>query len=406
MTWGAAASATVEDARSAVLEALIGPVSEEVAVDGASGRVSAESLTASSPWPAFDRARSDGVAIRAADLDGACEARPVALGVEGESGPGEPPGRLAPGTGWRVRAGAAMPKGADAVVAIEDLRDEGASAVFVRTVGAGSGVEPAGSDVPEGVPLLEQGEVVSPRRAALLTALGFASLQVYRRPRVAILVTGSEHAPRAGVQPSNGVLLARLVEEGGGAVTRLESRPDDEAVIARWLLDSAPSDLVLTSGGTGRSAADRMPAALGLAGAEPLFRGLAVRPGHTTLAARLGVRPLVALPGTPAAAAVAFELLVRPALRHLLGGPAEPETWELPLTAAIPAGRPGRRMVWGRLRWAGASLAVEPLLGPVAGPSLAAAVGDALVDLPDGGRPAPLGSDVTVLLAGPHLPVR
>jgi molybdopterin molybdotransferase len=299
-----------------------------------------------------------------------------------------------------------MPKGADAVVAIEDLRDECASAWFVRTVGAGSGVEPAGSDVPAGALLLEQGEVVSPRRAALLAALGFASVQVHRRPRVAILVTGSEHAPGAGVPPSNGVLLAGLVEEAGGAVTRLEWCPDDEAVIAQWLLEPAPSDLVLTSGGTGRSAADRMPAALGLAGAEPLFRGLAVRPGHTTLAARLGVRPVVALPGTPAAAAVVFELLVRPALRRLKGVTPGPETWELSLTAAIPAGRPGRRMVWGCLRWTGASLAVEPLLGPAAGPTLAAALGDVLVDLPDGGSPVPLGSGVTVFLAGSHLPAR
>lgn len=404
--WSAAAPASVEDARRAVMGGLPAAVSEGVTVDRAIGLAVAARVTASSPWPAFDRARVDGVAVRAADLAGACEARPLALGVDGESGPGELPGQLAPGTGWRVRTGAAMPKGADAVVALEGLRDEGASAVFVRKVDAGSGVELAGSDVPAGALLLEPGEVVSPRRAALLAVLGFASVQAYRRPRVAILVTGSEHAPRAGVPPSNGVLLARLVEEAGGVVSRLDSCPDDEVVIARWLLEPAPSDLVLTSGGTGRSAADRMPAALALAAAEPLFRGLAVRPGHTTLAACLRGCPVVALPGTPAAAAVVFELLARPALRRLLGAEPEPETWVLPLITAIPAGRPGRRMVWGRLHRTGASLAVEPLLGPAVGPTLAAALGDVLVDLPDGGHPTPPSSPVTVLVAGPHPMIR
>ena len=246
-------------------------------------------------------------------------ARPRALAVEGESGAGRAAGRLAEGTGWRVRTGAAMPIGADAVVAVEDAVDEGDEVLVVREVVAGSGVEPAGSDVPAGAALLAPGDLLTPRLAALLAALGFASVQVFRRPRVAILVTGSEYAPGAGAGPSNGVLLAGLVEEAGGEVARLESCPDDEGVIARWLLDSPPCDLILTSGGTGRSAADRMPAALGLAAAEPLFQGLAVRPGHTTLAARLGGYPVVALPGTPGAAAVVFELLVRPALRRLQG---------------------------------------------------------------------------------------
>jgi molybdenum cofactor synthesis domain-containing protein len=267
---------------------------------------------------------------------------------------------------------------------------------------AGSGVEPAGSDVPAGAALAEPGDLLTPRLVALLAAMGVASVGVFRRPRVAILVTGNEHDPRAGVVPSNGVLLAGLVEEAGGEVARLESCPDDEGIIARRLLDSLPCDLILTSGGTGRSAADRLPAALALAGTEPLFRGLAVRPGHTTLAARLGGCPVVALPGTPAAAAVVFELLVRPALRRLQGAASQPQTWVLPLTAAIPAGRPGRRMVWGRLRRTNGSLAVEPLLAPTWGPTLAAAHGDVLVDLPDGGCPTPPDSSVAVLPAGPH----
>lgn len=404
--WCAAMPASVEDARQAVVGVLPATVSEGVTVDRAIGRISAASVTASSPWPALDRARVDGVAVRAADTAGACEARPLVLVVAGESGPGEPAGRLSAGMGWRVRTGAAMPVGADAVVPVEDLRDEGERALLARRVVAGSGVEPAGNDVPAGAPLLEPGELLTPRRAALVAAMGIVSVQVSRRPRVAILVTGSEYDPAAGVAPSNGVMLAGLVDEAGGAVSRLGSCPDDERIIARALLESLPCDLVLTSGGTGRSAADRMTAALGLAGAEPLFRGLAVRPGHTTLAAHLGGCPVVALPGTPAAAAVVFELLVRPVLRRLQGRTSEPETWELPLTAGIPAGRPGRRMVWGRLCRTGASVAVEPLLGPAVGPTLAAALGDVLLDLPDGGHPTPPGSPVAVLVANPYPVIR
>lgn len=404
-SWRSATGASVEEARLAVLATLAKPRVEEVAVDVAIGRTAATGLSAPTPWPACDTARLDGVAVRAADLDGACVARPRALIVCGETGPGEAAGRLAGGTAWRVRTGAPMPSGADAVVPAEEVRDEGECVILAREIGVGSGVEPESCDVPAGTRLLTPGDTVSPRLAALLLALGIASVRVFHRPRVAIIVTGSEHHPEPGVAPSNGLMLAGLVREAGGTVSSLGTCPDVAGTMARTLLGSLPCDLVLTSGGTGRSAADRMPAALELAGAEPLFRGLAVRPGHTTMAARLKGCPVLALPGVPAAAAVVFELLARPALSHLLGtAPVPPR--ELPLAAGISAGRPGRRMVWGRLGGTVAAPAIEPLLEPACGPTLAAALGDVLLDLPDGGQHTPIGSLVIVLPAGPQSAVR
>jgi len=403
--WRSATGASVEEARLAVLAALATPRVEEVALDVAVGRMAATGLSAPSAWPARDTARLDGVAVRAADLDGASVARPRVLVVLGETGPGEAAGRLSEGTAWRVRTGAPMPDGADAVVPAEDVGDEGESVMVARAVRAGYGVEPEGCDVPAGTRLLVPGGAISPRMAALLLAFGIASVRVFHRPRVAIIVTGSEYDPGTGITPSNGPMLAGLVREAGGTVSSLGTCPDVASTLARTLLGSLPCDLVLTSGGTGRSAADRVPAAFELARAEPLFRGLAARPGHTTMAARLEGCPVLALPGVPAAAAVVFELLVRPALCHLLGtSPLPPR--ELPLAAAIPAGRPGRRMVWGRLGGTAASPAIEPLVGPSWGPSLAAALGDVLVDIPDGGQPTPLGSLVVVLPAGLSSAVR
>jgi len=258
----------------------------------------------------------DGWAVRAEDGRGA-------LRVAGECPAGHAPaGGLGPGEAFRISTGALLPSGADAVVRREDGREIGDRLLVEVAVAAGAHVRPRGDDVTAGECLLATGTVVAAHEASVIAAAGHAGAHCLPRPRVAFATTGDELvAPGTEVPPacrieSNLAGLAAQAAAAGAVVGRHVHLPDEPAATREGLaalLEDEP-DVLVTVGGISVGRHDHVGEALERLEARWAFRGVAMRPGHPAGVAVRGPTVVVALPGNPAAASVAFHVLGRAVL--------------------------------------------------------------------------------------------
>jgi putative molybdopterin biosynthesis protein len=336
--------------------------SETVSLSQALHRVLAAPVTAPADVPGFDRSSVDGFAVRAEDTIGASEGRPKTLRLNPEIlTPGTVPEiAVRPGTATLIATGGMLPRGADAVVMVEHTEardDSGAIVIDVRRpAGPGQLIAFAGNDMARGETALRAGQVITSREIGMLAALGVASVEVWRRPRVAIISTGDEIvAPGAPIRPgavydSNAAILAAAVEEAGGTPVPLGIGPDDEAVLSRLVDDGlVTADIVVMSGGTSKGAGDLCYRAIARFD-DPgiVVHGVALKPGKPLCLAVTGGKPIIILPGFPTSAIFTFHEFVAPVIRAFAGLP--PETSErrnavLPLRIASEQGRTEYLMV-------------------------------------------------------------
>ena len=319
------------------------------------GRVTARAVLSREESPNADLAAMDGYAVRAAELRDAAVEAPRRLHVigsvaAGDAAPKGPP-LAAAGGAVRIATGALLPAGCDTVLPLEQVSETDDGIEVAAPAPLGANVRRTGEDHRPGDVVLEAGRGIRPSHVLLLANLGCAEVEVVRRPRVAVLATGSEVVEdlslplRPGqVRNSNAryllSALAALECEAGSAGT-VSDRPEAVSGALRRLLESAsPADLIVTIGGVSRGASDFVPAALEALGAEFLFRGVALRPGKPVLCARLpGSGTLVfGLPGNPLAVLATFRALVVPCLRTLQGLPPEPPV--MAVLGAEVCGRP------------------------------------------------------------------
>jgi molybdopterin molybdotransferase len=323
-------------------------------------RVLAHDVKARIAVPAHANAAMDGYAFAAASMsNGGTELtlRSVGVALAGRPFAGD----VRPGEAIRIMTGAALPAGCDTVVPIEHVRIDGPAAEGGRVTLAPDAVRPgahvrqAGEDVAPGRTALAAGTWLRPAHIGLLAALGETEVAVVRRPRVAVFSSGDELVPPGQPLPpgcihdSNRLTLLAAAKRLGAEVLDLGWVPDEPAALAA-VLDRAvqqQADLVLTSGGISIGDADHTRRVLATAGAIEHWQ-LAMRPGRPFVFGRLhgggnAVGPwIMALPGNPVAALVAFYVLVRPALHTLMGtDPAPPPALHAVCTTAI-AKRPGR----------------------------------------------------------------
>lgn len=316
------------EARARVLAAVVPLPAEEIPLAAARGRVLAADAVAPHELPSFDNSAMDGFALRAADLASASASAPVTLPVVAVV----PAGRVAPrplaaGEAMRIMTGAAIPPGADSVLAFEDVeRLEAPERVrAARPPRPGEHIRRAGEDVRAGETVLTAGRALSAHDLALLASLGATHVAVGRRPRVAIVSTGDELVepgeplPAGAIRDSNRAMLAMLCEEAGAEVTstrRAGDRPAEVAHALRVALETA--DVALSIGGVSAGDFDPVKQSLGALGEVELWR-VAMRPGKPQAFGTPGGRLFYGLPGNPASVACVFEAMVRPALRALQG---------------------------------------------------------------------------------------
>jgi putative molybdopterin biosynthesis protein len=329
---------------------------ETVPLSQALSRVLAVDVVAGIDVPAFDRASVDGFAVRAGDTAGATEQAPKVLRLNPEIlTPGvEAQLSVSPGTATLIATGGMVPRGADAVVMVEqtETSKSGDDTLIEvrRPAAAGQFIASAGGDLARGETALRGGEFLTSREIGMLAAVGCAAVDVYRKPRVAIISTGDEIvAPGSPLRPgavydSNAAILAAAVEEAGGIPKQLGIGPDDEMVLSR-LVDQglASCDMVIMSGGTSKGAGDLCYRAVALF-KDPgvLVHGVALKPGKPVCLAVTAGKPLVILPGFPTSAIFTFHEFVAPVIRAFAGLPAEQaDTVEatLPLRVASERGR-------------------------------------------------------------------
>nr|WP_317326096.1 gephyrin-like molybdotransferase Glp [uncultured Flavonifractor sp.] len=330
---------------------------ETVRLDRALGRVLARDILADQFVPGFCRSTVDGYALRGADTFGCSESIPALLAQVGAVEMGrEPTFSLGSGQCAAIPTGGALPKGADAVQMVEHTEDFGGGEIGIyKSVPPGANLIFKGDDVKPGDRVLEQGRRLEPQDIGALAALGVTAAPVVPRLRIGLLSTGDElvppeTAPGPGqVRDVNGPLVAALVAQAGAEPVWYGIVPDREEVLRQTVERALEQcDGVVLSGGSSvgeKDAACRVLTSLG----EVLCHGVAMKPGKPTLLGRAGGKPILGLPGHPAAALFTARLFLLPLLTRLEGGTWRQQTASARLAQTVPANH-------GRAQYTGVTL--------------------------------------------------
>ncbi|HFQ90058.1 MAG TPA: molybdopterin molybdenumtransferase MoeA, partial [Desulfobulbus sp.] len=360
------APVSLEQARSMVCR--LGPLPvERLALDRALGRVVASDIVAVSDCPSVDSSLKDGYAVVSSDLRQAAPEAPVRLGILGTltAGQGSFAGRVRSGSAVRIMTGAAIPAGADAVLASEFAREEDGAVLARADAHPGRNILRKGADVRAGDVVVRSGTLLRAAHLGLLAAAGAHTVPVHRLPRVAVVATGSELvAPGEPVGPgrvaaSNMVTLAAGLRREGLAVSTVILRDNLEELYKSLAPLIGKHDLVLTCGGVLDGDRDYTMRAMAMLGVEPLFTRVRVGPGKGTCMGRKGTTVVFNLPGGPPSNHVGFLLLALPAVRRLAGY-VDPFGSRLHarLTRPVRGGPGWTQVVYGRLVTGGTALEV------------------------------------------------
>jgi len=308
------------------LEANARPIEriERVRLVDAAGRVAAADVMSPIDVPPFARSAMDGYAVVGADLDGASRAQPTSLRVIDRIYTGQPSTKaVMPGTCAEIATGAPLPAGADAVVMVEETAKDGDTQVrfFVRA-SPGQNVGLAGADIAAGDRVAAAGELLTPSRVGAVAAIGRADLDVFAKPRVAILSTGNEVVePGQPLSPGhiydvNRFTLSAIVAAHGGIAEPRPPVQDSVEALVVSLGACAGADLIVFSGGSSVGERDLIVDAIADRG-EMIFHGIAVRPGKPTAFARVGTTPFFGMPGNPTSCLSNAYVLLVPFLRAI-----------------------------------------------------------------------------------------
>jgi molybdopterin molybdotransferase len=318
---------TFPDARSTVIRQLTAalrlPPKEIVPLAESQGRILAEDVVADRDYPPFDRSVRDGFAVRAADVPGSVR-------LIGEVRAGETfRGSVGPGETVEIMTGAPMPSGADAVVMVEHcVRREDGTVSTENRLTPGMNVAPRGCEAPSQAAILTRGTRIEYTAISWLATTGHAQVQVFARPRVAIIATGDEIV-EVGEQPaghqirnSNAWSLAAQVDRAGAIPVMLPIARDIQSETRRLIERGLEADVLVLSGGVSAGKYDVVELALADLGAEFFFDRVLIQPGQPLVFGRAKDKFFFGLPGNPGSTMVTFELFARAAI-DLTGGASE-----------------------------------------------------------------------------------
>jgi molybdopterin molybdotransferase len=337
---------SVAEASERILARIGALPQETVATENAVGRVLAERVVAPIDSPPWDNSSMDGYAVRAEDVRPGAQLAVVEVVAAG-SFPSRP---LVSGEAMRVMTGAPVPHGSDSGFRHEDT-DNGRVVVTIKLDrDAGKNIRKKGEDFLAGDTLFESGESLGIAHLGVLASAGIKSVQVHRRPRVAIISSGDELVELGEFTPvlagkrivsSNSITLTTLVRSAGGNPVDLGIARDDPSSLREKLELALDADLVLTSAGISVGDHDHVRDVFAALGGKLDFWKVRMRPGAPLAFGMLGAVPWIGLSGNPVSAMVTFELFVRPAIRCMLGhrslfGHTIPVTVDESITLAAP----------------------------------------------------------------------
>lgn len=322
----------VEQARALLLDTVNTLETEKVPLIEALGRISAKNQTSDIDISPFDHSAMDGFAVVASDLANATPEAPIELPVIDEIPAGAYYDKvLQPGTCVRIMTGAPIPDGANAVVKYEivtNLENDGRApgrVAFSAPTSVGDNIRQKGEEIAAGEVAIKAGEPLSPAGAGLLASCGLSQVEVYKRPRVAVIPIGSELVepdtlPLPGqIRDGNSYAIGASVVRAGGIPHLHSIVPDDKDMLAAAVLEAVEeSDFVVTSGGASNGDFDYIQQVVKEQG-ELFMDFVNMRPGKAQTFGLVKNTPVFGLSGNPAAAYCGFEMLVRPALRKMQG---------------------------------------------------------------------------------------
>jgi len=371
---------SIAEAQHLVLERARPLPAENVPLEVAARRVLAEPARAEIDLPPFASSAMDGYAVRAGETPGR-------LGIQARIAAGKPAtAALEPGQAMGIATGGVVPDGADAVIPIEYVVERGNAIEIGSAVERGDNVRPRGGDIRAGEVVVEAGSVLTPARLGALAAAGIPQVRCARRPRAAVLPTGSElrrpGEPLAAgeIYEANGLILSAQLEAAGAAVELMPAVGDDEAAHRGALEHALDADVVVTSGGVSVGPHDLVRRVEAELGVEEVFWRVSVKPGKP-IAFGVRERTLVfGLPGNPVSALVGFVLFVEPAIRALQGVPDPLPRFDRGRLVAARRRNPERdELVRARLRRSEDGPLLEPLSGQESHMIARSAGADALV---------------------------
>jgi molybdopterin molybdotransferase len=319
----------VEEASERILAEIRTLPPEAVPLRSALGRVSAEDVLATVTMPPWSNSSMDGYAVRSADITPVMKGEPVTLRVVATIAAGErAPKALKRGQAMRIMTGAPVPGGADSVIRKEDT-DGGSQKVEIRDArDVWKNIRPAGEDFQRGDLLVKRGTPIRPALIGVLASSGVATVQVFRRPRVAIISSGNELVDiddfkevvaARRIVSTNSYTLDALTRVAGGIPVDMGIAADTKASLRRQLEQAGDSDLILTSAGVSVGDLDHTRDVFAALGGKQRFWKVKMRPGAPLAFGMLNDIPWLGLSGNPVSAMVSFELFVRPALRKMQG---------------------------------------------------------------------------------------
>lgn len=395
------------EARDLLLQRTKPVETEVIALDECAGRVLAFDLKAGEDVPPFDRSAYDGYAFRAEDTADASRDHPVTLRITETVQAGQVPQvPVKPGEAAHVMTGAKIPQGADCVINFERTAFTNDSVTLFEPMKSGSNIVTRGEDVRAGALLAPRGTVIDAGLAGTLAAQGIPRVSVYRKPVIGLISTGSEvveadqeqHAGK--IRNANRSTFTALLTKEGCHVQYLGLAGDDAESI-RVLIDQGlkACDAVILTGGVSVGDWDVTPAAMEMAGAQILLRGVKMKPGMACAYGAANGRLVLGLSGNPASSFTNFCACVLPAVRALCG---RNEPLPVPFQAELLKGfrkkSPSDRFLRGRLVLSDGTVKFLAS-GDQGNVVLSSTIGcDAFLLIPGGSGPVEAGTKLNVFL--------
>lgn len=399
----------VEDALKIVMEEIMPMPSEKVAITEADGRVLSEAVFSPVNHPPGDNSAMDGFALRWEDVKGASKDNPVTLKVIDNIPAGKIPEKmLERGEAAAIMTGAPIPPGADTVIRIEDTdRSRGETITIYAAGKKGQDIRLKGENINKGEKVYEAGTFIGAAESGMLALMGLPLVSIYKKPSVAIIVTGDEIRDLGDpfdenkISNSNGYALAAQVKEAGGVPHLLGIARDTKEALGEKLRQSFRFDVVITSGGISMGYHDFVKEVLQSLGVDIRFWRVNMRPGHPVAFGKRGGIPIFGLPGNPVSAMVSFEQFARPLIRSMAG---YREPYRPIVTAELAesiSGKKGRKnFVRGTLKFEHGRYRASVAGAQGSGILLSMSMADCLIIIPDEGGEFPAGSTVKVQLLG------